>query len=59
MNHFKKESDNILRILNQSLWLNKYITVNKKSLHIKSWENKGIKEKCEFLNLEELKQQIT
>ena len=56
MNHFKKEPDNILQILNQSLWLNKYITVNKKFVHIKSWENKGINqvkdmlnEKCDFL----------
>ncbi len=64
MNHFKKEPDNILQILNQSLWFNKYLTVNKKSLHVKSWENKGINqvrdilnEKCEFLNNEELKQQ--
>ncbi len=64
MNHFKKEPDNILQILNQSLWLNKYITVNNKFLHIKSWENKGINQvkdilngKCEFLNHDELKQQ--
>ncbi len=36
INHFKKEPDNILQILNQSLWLNKYITVNKTFVHIKS-----------------------
>ncbi len=64
MNHFKKEPDNILQILKQSLWLNKCITVNKKCLHVKSWGDKGINQvkdilnvKCEFLNHEELKQQ--
>ncbi len=64
MNDFKTEPNNILQILNQSLWLNKYITVNKKFLHIQSWKNKGINqvkdilnEKYEFLNHDELKQQ--
>lgn len=61
MNHFKKEPKNSLQIVNLSLWLNTYITVNKKYLHIKCWGNKGINqcndilnEKCEFLNHEAL-----
>jgi hypothetical protein len=42
MKHFKLTPDSRIDILEQSLWLNKNITIKKKPIYWKSWQNKGI-----------------
>jgi len=42
MKHFKQTPNNITDILDQSLWLNKHITIQNKPIYWKHWQNKGI-----------------
>ncbi len=63
MKFFKNGPECISDILNESLWLNDNIMVNKNYLYLKNWENNGISqvrdilnENGEFLTHEELKQ---
>ncbi len=39
MKFFKAEYENINEILNQSLWLNSFITVNNNYKYVNNWEN--------------------
>ncbi len=63
MKFFINGPECISDILNESLWLNDNIMVNKNYLYLKSWENNGISpirdilnDNGEFLKHEELKQ---
>jgi len=42
MKYFKEKPTNLKEILHESIWLNENITIKKKYLYLKSWENKGI-----------------
>ena len=42
MKHFTHEPANTKDILNQSLWLNENLKINKNYIYFKEWENKGI-----------------
>ncbi len=42
MGNFKKEARTAQDILEQSIWINTYITVNNKCIYWKSWKNCGI-----------------
>ncbi len=42
MKLFNQKPETIKEIIDQSLWLNEYITINKHYLYFKNWENKGI-----------------
>ncbi len=57
MKFFKKEPVNLIDVLTQPLWLNRYILVNKDYIYHKKYESKGISllkdilnNNCEFLN---------
>ena len=56
MNFFKQQPDDLIDILNQQLWLNKYICINNEHIYYKTYENKGIKQlkdldkNCELLD---------
>ncbi len=64
MRFFKKEPNNLIEILNQSLWLNENLKVNHKYIYYKLGENRGISylkktllnEDCDFLSHEAMKQ---
>ncbi len=42
MGNFKKEPRTAKDILEQSIWINKDITINNKCIYRKSWKNAGI-----------------
>ncbi len=42
MSNFNKEPTKAQDIIEQSLWLNKYIEINNKTLYWRSWINSGI-----------------
>ncbi len=57
MKFFKKEQDNLIEILNEQLWLSKYIVINNKHIYYKHYEKMGICQikdlldnNCEFLD---------
>ncbi len=50
MTFFKNGPECISDILNESLWLNDNIRVNKNYLYLKSWENNGISQIRDVLN---------
>ncbi len=43
MKHFKLTPTNIIEVQDQSLWLNKHITINNKLRFWKQWQRHGIK----------------
>ena len=43
MKYFKKEPENINEILNQSLWYNENIKINKQYIFLNEWDKAGIK----------------
>ena len=42
MKYFKKESNNIHEILDQSLWYNENLKINKDYIYLRNWESAGI-----------------
>lgn len=61
MKNFKNEPINLTEILNQSIWLNKHLTINHTYIHNHEWIKKGIHyvkdlvdEQCNLLNHHDL-----
>jgi hypothetical protein len=52
MKNFKLSPTNITQVQDQSLWLNKNITINNKIIIWKNWQNKGINTISNLLNHE-------
>ncbi len=50
MKLFKQKLQTINEIINQSLWLNEYIKINKRYVYIKNWENKGIRKISDIIH---------
>ncbi len=50
MKYFKQEPGTIKDISNQSIWLNKYITINNYPIYWKQWQIAGIHKLRDIVN---------